>query len=156
MRIDRSVVMASIAEFEALVPFEHGLSTVAVRRRDRPPQVTVVNAGVLAHPVNGGSAVAFVTAGGSRKLTLLRSDPAIAVTIRAGWQWVTVEGAAELIGPDDPHPDIDDEQLRLLLRSIFSAAGGTHDDWESYDLTMRDERRTAILVAPDRVYSNPS
>jgi PPOX class probable F420-dependent enzyme len=148
--------MVSVAEFQALVPVDHGLSTVAVRRGDRPPQVTVVNAGVLAHPVTAGSVVGFVTAGASRKLTLLRSDPAIAVTIRAGWQWVTVEGTAELIGPDDPHPDVGDEHLRLLLRSIFSAAGGTHDDWDGYDRTMREERRTAVLVAPDRVYSNPS
>ena len=148
--------MASVAEFEALVPREHGLSTVAVGRGDRPPQVTVVNAGVLAHPMTGAAVVAFVTAGGSRKLTLLRSDPAIAVTIRAGWQWVTVEGTAELIGPDDPHPEVGDEELRLLLRSIFSAAGGSHDDWDTYDRTMREERRAAILVAPDHVYSNPN
>ena len=84
------------------------------------------------------------------------SEPSIAVTIRAGWQWVTVDGTAELIGPDDPHPGVDAEQLRLLLRSIFSAAGGTHEDWDSYDRTMREERRTAVLVAVDHVYSNPT
>ena len=68
---------------------------------------------------------------------------------------MTVEGRAELIGPDDPHPDVDDERLRLLLREIFSAAGGGHDDWPGYDRTMREERRTAVLVTVDRVYSNP-
>lgn len=147
--------MASVAEFEALVPLDHGLSTVAVRRGDRPPQVTVVNAGVVVHPVNGNSVVAFVAAGSALKLSLLRTDPAVAVTIRAGWQWVTVEGTAELIGPDDPSPHLDAERLRLLLREIFTAAGGSHDDWDSYDTTMRDERRTAVLVSADRVYSNP-
>jgi hypothetical protein len=30
---------------------------------------------------------------------------------------------------------------------------GTHDDWATYDQTMRNERRTAVLVAPMRVYS---
>jgi hypothetical protein len=33
-------------------------------------------------------------------------------------------------------------------RSDFSAAGGTHDDWDTYDRGMRDERRTAVLVMP--------
>jgi nitroimidazol reductase NimA-like FMN-containing flavoprotein (pyridoxamine 5'-phosphate oxidase superfamily) len=148
--------MASIADFKVLVPFDHGLSTVAISRGDRAPQVTVVNAAVVDHPVTAVPVVAFVTAGAARKLTLLRGSPAVAVTIRAGWQWVTVAGTAELIGPDDPSPDIDDEQLRLLLRSIFEAAGGTHDDWETYDRTMRDERRTAVVIAADHVYANPS
>ena len=79
----------------------------------------------------------------------------MAVTIRAGWQWVTVEGKAELIGLDDPSPHVDADGLRLLLREIFTAAGGTHDDWDSYDTTMRDERRTAVLVPARLVYSNP-
>lgn len=147
--------MVSLAEFEALVPLEHGLSTVAVRQADRPAQVTVVNAGVLGHPVSGEPVVAFVAAGGARKLSLLRTDAAVAITIRAGWQWVTVEGIAELIGPDDPSPLFDAERLRFLLREIFTVAGGSHDDWDRYDTTMREERRTAVLVSAVRVYSNP-
>jgi hypothetical protein len=43
----------------------------------------------------------------------------------------------------------------LLLREVFTAAGGTHDDWHAYDRTMRHERRTAVLVMPNRVDSNP-
>ena len=100
--------------------------------------------------------VAFVAAGGTRKLAHLRADATIAVVVRAGWQWATVEGRAELIGPDDPHPEVDDERLRLLLREIFGAAGGTHDDWAAYDQAMREERRTVVLVAPTRAYSNPT
>jgi len=153
--IDWSMGMVSVAEFEVLVPLDHGLSTVAIGRGDRPPQVTVVNTGVMGHPVTGEPVVAFVTAGRARKLAHLRADPAVAVTIRAGWQWVTVEGSAELIGPDDPSPHVDADRLRLLLREIFTAAGGSHDDWDSYDTTMRDERRTAVLVAVQNVYSNP-
>lgn len=147
--------MTDLAPFEALVPLDHGLTVVVTRRADQSPHATVVNAGVLPHPVTGDPTVALVAAGGTRKLAHLRADPTITVVIRAGWQWTTVEGHAELIGPDDPHPEVDDEQLRLLLREIFTAAGGTHDDWDAYDRTMRDERRTAVLVAPTRVYSNP-
>ena len=144
-----------LARFEALVPLDHGLSVIVTRRRDHTPQTSVVNAGVLPHPTSGRPVVAFVAAGSTRKLGNLRTDPTIAVVVRAGWQWTAVEGRAELIGPDDPNPGVDDEQLRLLLREIFSAAGGTHDDWDAYDQVMRDERRTAVLVTPTRVYSNP-
>jgi PPOX class probable F420-dependent enzyme len=148
--------MTDLAPFEQLVPLDHGLSVVVTRRADHTPHTTIVNAGILPHPVTGDRAVAFVSAGGTRKLAHLRVDPTIAVVVRAGWQWTAVEGHAELIGPDDPHPEIDDERLRLLLREIFSAAGGTHDDWDAYDRTMREERRTAVFVAPTRVYTNPT
>jgi PPOX class probable F420-dependent enzyme len=148
--------MIDLAPFATLVPEDHGLSVVVTRRGDRTPHATVVNAGVLPHPLTGEQVVAFVAAGGSRKQTHLRADPTIAVVGRAGWQWATVEGTAQLIGPDDPHPDIDEERLRLLLREIFTAAGGTHEDWDTYDQTMRQERRTAVLVTPTRTYSNPT
>jgi hypothetical protein len=37
---------------------------------------------------------------------------------------------------------------------VFTAAGGSHDDWEAYDRVMAEQRRTAVLVAPRRVYGN--
>lgn len=147
--------MIDLARFEELVPLDHGLSVVVTRRADHTLHTTVVNAGVLTHPVTGTRVVAFVSAGGSRKLAHLRVDPTIAVVVRAGWQWTAVEGSAELIGPDEPHAAVDDERLRLLLREIFSAAGGTHDDWDIFDGVMREERRAAVFVSPTRVYSNP-
>ena len=45
-------------------------------------------------------------------------------------------------------------RLRVLLRDIFTAAGGTHDDWDGYDRVMREQGRTAVLIDPVRVYSN--
>lgn len=147
--------MTNIAQFADLVPLDHGLSIVVTRRADLTPMTSVVNAGVVPHPVTGVPVVAFVSAGVARKLAHLRADPRIAVVVRAGWQWAAVEGTAELIGPDDPHPAVDTERLRMLLREIFQAAGGTHDDWATYDEVMRDERRTAVLVHPMRTYSNP-
>jgi PPOX class probable F420-dependent enzyme len=148
--------MSDLRRFENLVPLEHGLSVVVTRRPDQTPHTSVVNAGVISDPSSGEPTVAFVAAGSARKLANLRNDPTIAVVVRAGWQWATVEGTAELIGPDDPRPDVDDERLRLLLREIFTAAGGSHDDWDAYDRVMVEERRTAVLVTPNRVYSNPT
>ena len=83
-------------------------------------------------------------------------DTRATVVIRAGWQRAAVEGTAELIGPDDARPGIDGEAIRLLLREISQAAGGTHDDWDTYDRVMAEERRTAVLISPVRSYSNPS
>ena len=147
--------MANLGRFRELVPLDHGLSVVVTRRADGSPHTTVVNAGVLAHPVTGDPVVGFVSAGNTRKLVHLRRDPTVAVVVRAGWRWAAVEGRAGLIGPDDPHPGVDAERLRSLLREVFEAAGGTHDDWDTYDRTMLDERRAAVLVEPVRVYGTP-
>jgi hypothetical protein len=66
-----------------------------------------------------------------------------------------VEGRAELAGPDDAATWLDGpDQLRLLLRDVFTAAGGTHDNWDEYDRVMAHERRAVVLIAPTRVYSN--
>ena len=97
--------------------------------------------------------VAFVSRGDARRLAYLRATPRITVVLRAGWQWAAAEGPVQLCGPDDPLPGVDAEGLRLLLRAVFTAAGGTHDDWDAYDRVMAQERRTAVLMTPDRVYT---
>ncbi len=145
--------MTDLADFARLVTREHGLSVVSTLRADTTIQSTVVNTGVLKHPVTGLEVVGFTTRGRARKLAHLRARPQITVTVRAGWEWVTAEGTAALAGPDDPADGIDAEGLRLLLRDVFSAAGGTHDDWPAYDRVMAEERRAAVLITPDRVYS---
>jgi PPOX class probable F420-dependent enzyme len=147
--------MATIEDFARLVPGDHGLVVVSVTRPDGTISSSVVNAGVLTHPVTGDTVVGMVIRGGTRKLAYLRQRPYANVTIRSGWQWAAAEGPADLIGPDDPEPAVDAERLRLLLREVFTAAGGTHDDFDTYDQVMRDERRTAVFVRPDRVYANP-
>lgn len=132
---------------------DHFLAVVSTLRADTTIQSSVVNAGVLAHPVDGEDVAGFVTYG-KAKLGNLRRRPQLSINFRAGWQWATVEGRAELIGPDDPNPGVDAEGVRLLLRTVFMAAGGTHDDWDSYDRTMVEQRRTVVLVRPTRIYSN--
>lgn len=46
------------------------------------------------------------------------------------------------------------DRLPTLLRDVFTAAGGTHDNWREFDRVMAAERRTAVLVHPDRLTSN--
>jgi len=145
--------MVTLDELAALGREEHGLAVVSTLRADQTIQSSVVNVGVLAHPLTAVPVVGFVTYG-PVKLANLRARPALTVTVRTGWKWVAAEGNAQLIGPDDPHSDIDAERLRLLLREVFAAAGGTHDDWDAYDRVMVEQRRTAVFLEPRRVYSN--
>jgi PPOX class probable F420-dependent enzyme len=148
--------MTNLSAFTGLLSRDHGLCVFSTLRGKGGIQSSVVNAGVLQHPLTDVPVVGLVAIGGSRKLRNLRADSRATIVAKAGWEWAAVEGSAELIGPDDPHPDVDDERLRLLLREIFTAAGGTHDDWDTYDRVMREERRTAVLIPPTRVYANPA
>jgi hypothetical protein len=86
--------MAEVADFARLAGREQGLSVVATVRADQTIQATVVNCGVLDHPVRGVPVIGFTTRGNSRKLANL------------------------------------------------------------YDRVMAEERRTAVLITPERVYSN--
>jgi hypothetical protein len=147
--------VADIEDFRRLVAGDHGLVVVSATRDNGTISSSVVNAGVLAHPLTGETVVGMVARGGTRKLAYWRGRPYANVVIRSGWQWAAAEGRVDLIGPDDPAPGVDAERLRLLLREIFTAAGGTHDDFDTYDAVMREERRTAVFVHPDRVYANP-
>jgi PPOX class probable F420-dependent enzyme len=145
--------MTALEDAFTLARDDNGLAVVSTLRADHTIQSSLINAGPLPHPATGEPTLGFVTYG-RVKLANLRARPQIAVTFRRGWQWSTVEGHAELAGPDDPQPWLDDAGLTRLLRDIFAAAGGTHDDWDAYDRTMREQRRTAVLVTPTRIYSN--
>jgi PPOX class probable F420-dependent enzyme len=145
--------MTTLDDFATLAATEQGLVVVSTLRDDHSIQASLVNAGVLAHPLTRRQVLGFVTYG-KAKLANLRVRPQVTVTARSGWAWATVEGSAEIIGPDDQHPEVDSERLRTLLREVFIAAGGSHDDWEAYDRTMLEQRRAAVFVEPGRVYSN--
>ncbi|HUP74748.1 MAG TPA: hypothetical protein VM282_17010 [Acidimicrobiales bacterium] len=136
-----------------LLGAEHGLSVVGLVRKDGTISSSVVNSGLIEHPVGGAMTVAFVVRGSSYKRRRLRINPRVSVTARAGWEWQSVEGTAELIGPLDPHPSASVD-VPAVLRAVFRAAGGEHDDWDEYDRVMADEQRTAIFVTPTRVYGN--
>jgi PPOX class probable F420-dependent enzyme len=145
--------MVTLSEAAEIGSRDRFLAVVSTLRADGTIQSSVVNAGLLPDPESGQDVVGFVTYGRA-KLANLRARPQVAVTFRTGWQWATIEGAARIIGPDDPAAGVDAEGLRLLRRAIFTAAGGTHEDWDEYDRVMERERRAAVLVAPTRAYSN--
>lgn len=132
------------------------LAVVATTRGDGTVQASLVNAGISTHPGTGKPVLSFVAIGGVAKLANIRARNSVTVTFHHGWQWITVEGTADLAGPDDPGLGLDADQLTTLLRTIFTDAGGTHDNWPEYDATMAAQRRTAVLINPTRIYSNPA
>ena len=148
--------MATIDDVRRLVALDHGLASVSTLRADGTVQSTVVNAGVVDHPVSGDPVAAFVGRPATRKIAHLRRNPTATLLWRAGWAWVAAEGSVDLFGPDDPLEGVADSELPRLLREVYSAAGGgQHEDWAEYDRVISAERRMAVLLTPKRIYVNP-
>lgn len=134
-------------------PPERWLAVLVTLRPNGKPSTSVVNVGVLPHPITNETVVAFVARGHTAKLTNLRANPEATLVFRSGWEWVSVTGPTELAGPDDKL--LDPEPLRQLLRDIYLAAGGNHPDLDEYDRAMAREHRTAVLIRPERFTTNP-
>jgi hypothetical protein len=147
--------VASVDDIRRLVALDHGLASLSTLRGDGNVHVSVVNAGVIDHPVAADPVAAFVARPFTRKLANLRSRPSATLQWRAGWAWVAAEGPTEVVGPGEPLDGYDGEGLPGLLRDIFTAAGGRHEDWAEYDRVMAAEKRVAVLLRPARIYVNP-
>ena len=148
--------MATVEDIQRLVALDNGLASLSTVRPDGTVQATVVNAGVVDHPVTGQPVAAFVGRPATRKIANLRRNPTATLLWRAGWAWVTAEGTVDLVGPDDPLDGVAPDALPSLLRAVYAAAAATeHDDWSEYDRVVSAERRMAVLLNPRRVYVNP-
>src|SRR3954454_14022913 len=103
--------MATLDDFGNLLTAEHGLVVCCTTRGDGSVQTSVVNAGVLPHPVGGSPVVGIVARGDALKLRHLRPRPRATAVVRSGWQWCAVEGRTALIGPDDEADGFDPADL---------------------------------------------
>lgn len=140
--------MASFEDIRRFAADEVGLCVVATTRPDGSAHASVVNAGPIKHPLTGDDGVGLVVRGDSAKLAHVRRTGRLSVTFRRGWRWAGVEGPAAVVDSDAAAGDIG---LSRFLREVFTAAGGSHDDWDEYDRVMVDEGRVAIVVTPDRI-----
>ena len=89
--------------------------------------------------------------GPSWKLRRLRETKRCTVLFRVGWEWGSVDGPVDIIGPNDSFEGFDPGGVPQLLRDVFTAAGGTHDDWDEYDRVMAEDERAAVFVHPTRI-----
>jgi len=144
--------MADLALFERLAAGDNHLGILATTRADGSVHASLVNIGVLPDPVDGSAAVGLVAQGGSVKLALLRRSGRAIVVVKRGYEWASAAGGVRLIGPDD-RSELD-AQVPEVIRSVYRAAGGSHEDWQEFDRVMRDERRCAVFVRAEKITSN--
>jgi PPOX class probable F420-dependent enzyme len=114
-------------------------------RRNGAAQMSIVSCGSYR---NG---VAFTTTADRAKLLNLKRNPRCSLLISQEdwWGYVVLEGHAEVLSADNT----DAEEFRMALRDAYRAASGTeHPNWEEYDRAMIDDRRSVIIVVPDRIY----
>jgi hypothetical protein len=95
--------------------------------------------------------VAFTTVGSAAKLANLRRNPKCTLLLSQAdwWNYMVLEGKAKLLSPENTDP----EELRIALQEVYRAVAMTdHPDWDDYDRAMREDRRSAIIVAPEHSY----
>ena len=133
---------------------QDSFAVVTTARSDGTIHASVVKAGVLDSPISGDACIGFVVAAAARKLHHLRGSGRAVTVFRHGADWMAVEGPVQLVGPQDRPEDFGASQLSRLLRRVFVAAGGTHQDWDEFDRVMAAEGRTAVFVTPERISGN--
>ena len=145
--------MANIDEVRSFLADEHGLATVSTVQADGNILSTIVNCGVIDHPMTGEACVALVAMGSAARLRHIRRGSEVTVAIRRGWTWRSVSGPATIIGPDDD-AGMNADEIRQLVRAVYQAAAGEHDDYDEFDRVMLEDRRAAVLVTPNRIRGN--
>ena len=93
---------------------------------------------------------AFTTTADRAKLRNLKRNTrcTLLVSQDSWWGYLVLEGHADVLSSENT----DAEELREALRGVYRSITGEHPNWEEYDQAMRDERRSAVIVIPDRVY----
>ena len=124
---------------------ENHHSVLTTFRADGGAQMSVVLCGLYE------SGVAFTTPEGRAKLANLKRNQRCSLLVSQPdwWGYMVMEGRARLLSPENTGG----EALRTALREVYVAcSGGEHPNWEEYDQAMRDDRRSAVVVIPERVY----
>ncbi len=109
-------------------------------------QATVISAGML----NGK--MAFASRGHTVKVkNIKRTGRATITVIKLDTRrYVTVEGPAMVQDWDDK---IADKQI-ALLREVYTAVGRPPEKWGDFEGAMRAEKRSVVLVSPERIYGS--
>ncbi len=146
--------MLHLDDLRRFLADETGLATISTVQQDGRVLSSIANCAIIPNPLTGDECVALVSMGTAARLKHVRRGSEVTISVRRGWNWIAATGAADLVGPEDNVESVDPEALRLLLRDIYQAAGGMHDDFDAYDAEMLKSRRAAVLVTPTRIIGN--
>ena len=113
-------------------------------RRSGAAQLSIVVVG------NYGDGAAFTTTEDRAKLANLRRDPRCSLLISqdSWWGFVVLEGTARVMSADSTDP----EELRHAFRDVYRSISGEHPNWDEYDRAMVEDRRSVVIVIPERIY----
>ena len=113
-------------------------------RRSGAAQLSIVVVG------NYGDGAAFTTTEDRAKLANLRRDPRCSLLISqdSWWGFVVLEGTARVMSADSTEP----EELRQAFREVYRSISGEHPNWDEYDRAMVEDRRSVVIVIPERIY----
>ena len=114
-------------------------------RRNGAAQMSIISCGPM------GDGVAFTVTHDRVKLKNLQRNPSCSLLVsnESWWGFVVLEGRAEIMSADNTEPEAFREALRDAYRT---SSGEEHSNWEEYDQAMRDDRRSVIIVVPERIY----
>ena len=124
---------------------ENHHSVLTTFRASGGAQMSVVLCGLYE---NG---VAFTTPEGRAKLANLKRNQRCSLLVSQPdwWGYMVMEGRARLLSPENT----DGEALRTSLREVYVAcSGGEHPNWEEYDQAVGDERRSVVIIEPEKIY----
>lgn len=123
---------------------ENNKAVLSTFRKNGAAQLSIIVVG----PFQDGAA--FTTTADRAKLSNLRRDPrcSLLVSQDSWWGYVVLEGNARIMSSDNTDAD----ELRLALHQVYRVIAGDHSNWDEYDQAMRDERRSVVVVVPERVY----
>ena len=93
--------MPDIDQVQEFLAEEDGLAVISTTQADGRVLSSVVNCGVMDHPVTGVACVAFVAGGSAVRLSHIRRGSQVTIAIRRGWKWLAVTGPADIIGPSE-------------------------------------------------------
>jgi hypothetical protein len=143
-----------LKEVQRIAADANHLAVVAVARTDATIHASLVSAGLLEDPVSHEPSIGIIVSGSATKLSHLRRVRRAAIVFQSGYTWTTVDGRVRIVGPDDPDDSIDSEVIPSLLRRVFLAAGGNHENWTEFDHVMAVERRAAVFVRVERILTD--
>ncbi|MFN2503065.1 MAG: PPOX class F420-dependent oxidoreductase [Acidimicrobiales bacterium] len=116
---------------------QHHDAVLATRRVDGWPQLSPVGVGV-----DEGGAVVISSRETAYKVRNLRRDPHVSACVRGeGWEWIQVDGTAEIVSLPD---------AMAGLVALYRQVAGEHPDWDEFREAMVQQRRLVIRIHLER------